>query len=631
MLKIIFFLFFSNLFISIKSAKLFDYSHEEGSQINIQVGSVSSNNYIIPYSYKRLQICNANDLKRVDDNLGEIFSGDDLYLSNYFANINENKYCALLCSNQFMKHNLKILRRLIERDYHTNWYVDYLPAGLIKYNPETKKEEIDYFSGIPLGKLEDDKFIIYNHLHFKILINKEKSSSDNKNKNKYNIVGVSILPVSIEHDIRDKNISCPNNYLEETKPQYVYDRNFQTIKFSYDIVFENSDITLASRWDHYKTSDQSIHWKGILVSISILTISTLGIAILLTNNIKKDIDNYNYQVVQIEDIDNIQTNTTIGKDWKQVSGDVFRPPRVNKMLLCSIVGTGFQIFSMFFLVLTLGTFGYLNPEMRGKILSLFIFFYILMGAGGGYISADIYKIMGGKNWLKMSLLTSILFPGILFLVYFIVNILLIFEKSNIGLNLYDLGSLFFLWVFCTLPLILIGTFLGMKSKRIKLPCKVNKIPRKIPDKPWYLHYRYLACITGLLGFLTILFELNYIMQAIWKHELYFVVPFLWMSYSFFIAVSGEISIIVVFWNLCYGDYNWWWKSFLVGSSPVIYFIIYSIYYFLFDMNITRFSSIIIYFGIMGIISTMALFVCGSISVLICLGFILRIYSDIKID
>ena len=128
----------------------------------------------------------------------------------------------------------------------------------------------------------------------------------------------------------------------------------------------------------------------------------------------------------------------------------------------------FRIFSMFFLVLTLGTFGYLNPEMRGKILSLFIFFYILMGAGGGYISADIYKIMGGKNWLKMSLLTSILFPGILFLVYFIVNILLIFEKSNIGLNLYDLGSLFFLWVFCTLPLILIGTFLGMKSKRINI-------------------------------------------------------------------------------------------------------------------------------------------------------------------
>ena len=631
MSKILFLYFFINFFFFTKSAMLFDYSHEEGSQINIQVGSLSSNNYIIPYSYKRLQICDFGKLKRVEDNLGEILSREDLYISNYFTNINENKYCALLCNNQFMRHNLKILRRLIERNYHTNWYVDSMPAGLIYYNPETQKEEVDYFSGIPLGKKEDNKYIIYNHLHFKILINKANSNNE---KNKYNIVGLSVLPVSIQHNISNINSTCLKNISnpeKEINPQYIYDIEYQMVVFTYDIVFEKSNITLASRWDHYKTSNQSIHWTGIIISISILTFSTVVIALLFANNIKKDIDNYNYQVVQIEDIDKIQTNSNIGNDWKQVSGDIFRPPRVNKMLLSSIVGTGFQLFSMLFIILTFGTFGYLNPEKRGKIFSLCIFCYILMGGGGGYISADIYKIMGGKNWLKMSLLTSILFPGILFFFYLIVNILLFFEKPNIGINLYDLSSLFFLWVFCTLPLILIGTFLGIKSKPFKLPCKVNKIPRQIPEKPWYLHYRYLACFTGLICFLTILFELNYIMQALWKHELYFVVPFLWMSYSFFVTVSGEISIIVVFWNLCYGDYNWWWKSFLVGSSPVIYFIVYSLYYFFFKMSITRFSAIVIYFGIMGIISTMALFICGSISVLVCLGFIIRIYSDIKID
>jgi transmembrane 9 superfamily protein 2/4 len=164
-----------------------------------------------------------------------------------------------------------------------------------------------------------------------------------------------------------------------------------------------------------------------------------------------------------------------------------------------------------------------------------------------------------------------------------------------------------------------------------MPCKVNTIPRKIYDKPWYLHYRYLSCITGLICFITILFELNYIMSALWRHELYFIVSFLWISYFLFVMVSGEVSIIVVFWNLCYGDYNWWWKSFLVGSSPVIYFIIYSIYFFIFKMNVTRLSAIFVYFGIMGLISAMALFICGSISVIICFGFIFKIYSNIKID
>jgi transmembrane 9 superfamily protein 2/4 len=286
---------------------------------------------------------------------------------------------------------------------------------------------------------------------------------------------------------------------------------------------------------------------------------------------------------------------------------------------------------MLTIVFFLGVIGFANPEKRSNILSLIILCYILMGLAGGYISAVFYKIMNGTNWLKMSLLTSILFPGTLFLGYIFINIILSLENSTAAVNIYDLSSLFFLWIFCTLPLILIGTFLGIKSKKQKMPCKVNTVPRKIYEKPWYLHYRYLSCITGLICFITILFELNYIMSALWRHELYFIVSFLWISYFLFIMVSGEVSIIVVFWNLCYGDYNWWWKSFLVGSSPVIYFIIYSIYFFIFKMNVTRLSAIVVYFGIMALISAMALFICGSISVIICFGFIFKIYSKIKID
>ena len=225
---------------------------------------------------------------------------------------------------------------------------------------------------------------------------------------------------------------------------------------------------------------------------------------------------------------------------------------------------------MLSIVLFLGVIGFLNPEKRSNILSLIILCYIIMGLAGGYISAQFYKSMNGVNWLKMSLLTSVLFPDTLFFGYVLVNIILSSEKSIAEVNITDLASLLFLWVFCTLSLILIGTFLGIKIKKRKMPYKVNAVPRQIPRKPWYLHYRYLSCITGLICFITILFELNYIMNSLWKHELYFVLPFLLLSVLFFVIVSGEVSIIVVFLNLCYGNYNWWWKSFLKRSSPVIY-------------------------------------------------------------
>ena len=620
------FLFIIIYISSINSSSIFDYSHLEGSSINIQVGKLSSNNYIIPYSYNRLKICNLKRIKKAEDNLGEILTGEDLYISEYTANINENKFCEILCNNQFRKNTIRKIKRLIDRNYYSNWYVDKLPAGLIYYNYDTKKTDINYFYGIPLGKKEKDKYIIYNHLHFKILINKISEK-------RYNVVGLGILPMSMKHN--GTNAICEKKYDEDfnfksivKEHEVLNNDDNQTILYTYDIVFEYSNITFASRWDHYKSSDTKIHWTGIIISTLILIILTTIIAFLLTKIIKKDIDNYNYQVVQIEDIDNIKINEN---NWKQVSGDVFRPPRVNKMLLSSIIGTGCQLYLMLTIVFFLGVIGFANPEKRSNILSLIILCYILMGLAGGYISAVFYKIMNGTNWLKMGLLTSFLFPGTLFLGYIFINIILSLENSTAAVNIYDLSSLFFLWIFCTLPLILIGTFLGIKSKKQKMPCKVNTVPRKIYEKPWYLHYSYLSCITGLICFITILFELNYIMSALWRHELYFIVSFLWISYFLFIMVSGEVSIIVVFWNLCYGDYNWWWKSFLVGSSPVIYFIIYSIYFFIFKMNVTRLSAIVVYFGIMGLISAMALFICGSISVIICFGFIFKIYSNIKID
>ena len=107
---------------------------------------------------------------------------------------------------------------------------------------------------------------------------------------------------------------------------------------------------------------------GIIVSLSILIFLTGIIAILLKRNIRKDLENYNYQVMQIEDIDNIQNFTE--NNWKQVSGDVFHPPRVNKMLLSSILGTGCQLFLMLIIVFYSGFIGFLEPEKRSNILPL---------------------------------------------------------------------------------------------------------------------------------------------------------------------------------------------------------------------------------------------------------------------
>ena len=105
---------------------------------------------------------------------------------------------------------------------------------------------------------------------------------------------------------------------------------------------------------------------------------------------------------------------------------------------------------------------------------------------------------------------------------------------------------------------------------------------------------------------------------------------MWISFLLFVIVVGEMAILFVFLNLCRGDYNWAWKSFIMGSSPVIYIVIYSVFYFLY-LRVTRLSSMIVYFGMMGLISSMVLFICGTIAVLFNFVFLKIIYGKIRKD
>ena len=599
----------------INSNPIFDYSHFKGEPLNILAGSLSSYRAIIPYEYTKLNICHSQRIKKSEDTLGEILTGESFYSTGYIANTNQDKFCETLCYNTFSETQVKVIQKLIKRRYFTNWIIDKLPAGLIIYNLETKTSSLKYFRGIPLGFIYNNEYYIYNHLQFHILLN-------NVDEDRYNVVGFNILPMSIKHN-KDKPICVkePKDMLNNLNLPY-QPLVEGDILFTYDVVYEYSDITLASRWDHYRTSRAGIHWTGILITEIIVIFVSLFIVYILKKNVNQEISLYNYKVSQFEEI--------VEYDWKQISGDVFRPPRINILLLSSLLGTGSQLLSMFTITLLLGMFGFMNPEKRLNILNIGILLYCLSGIIGGYISSHFYRFWGGLSWIRIAIFTSLLFPGTLILGYIIINIVLTIEKSNAAVHFYDILSLFILWLFCTFPLILIGSFFGFKSNKINVPVTVNKIPSIIPEKPWYLHYKYITFLTGLIGFATIFIELNYVMAALWRHQIYFLGTFLWISFLLFIIVVGEMTVLVVYFNLCYGDYNWWWKSFIVGSSPVIYFIIYTIIYF-FYLRITRLSAMFVYFGMMGLISSMAMFICGTVSVFFSMGFINRIYSKLRID
>lgn len=588
-----------------------------GEIIDIQAGSLSSKTAVIPFGYNQLKICNSHIDEKIYT-LGEILTGEELFNTDYYANINVNKSCEVICSNTFSEDNVNSLKKLIKREYNSNWYIDNLPAGLLSYDLVKKEKNIDYFQGIPLGyfNISDKKYYIYNHLRFHILLNQIENE-------KYNIVGFNIYPISINYSI-DNNKICGNLNEEDLNEEILNKQQLiaGNITFKYDVIFGFSDITLKNRLTIPKKANKKFRWAELIYSYSLIIILSTITFFIFSKNVQTEINSYNFRVIRIETIDEL--------NWKQFYGDVFRPPNKRPMLLSSLIGTGFQLFLMVLLSSIITFFRYMSQSNKLNIFNSGIISFLILGFPGGYVSTKLYRYFGGQHWVRISLLTSFIFPGIIIFIHIIINITLIIEKSNAAMDIKNIISLFGFWLIFYIPSTLIGSFLAVKEKKKSQDFNINAIPSLIPKKPFYLSVKFSPFITGLICFGAIFYELNSVMNSLWKNEIYFFATFLWISFLVFLIVNCEITILVIYWNLTKGDYKWWWKSYFLGGSPMIYLFVYSIYY-LFSLKITRISALIIYFGIMNIIYFVGFAICGSLATLTSFIFLRKLYKQIKID
>ncbi|KAG7366482.1 endomembrane protein 70-domain containing protein [Nitzschia inconspicua] len=641
-------------------------SFAEGEPVKLKVNKMTSSKTLLPIDYYRLPFCPpANGPKMDNENLGEFLAGDRIESSPYLLKMKTEMYCEQVCIANLGKGEQKGMKpnrvvQAIRKEYHNNWIVDNLSAASKVEDDTTITTR--YWQGFPVGFIGDDHIsYIHNHVNIEILYHPVDSLGDDTQK--YRVVRFTVEPFSIKHDfegtddaqeaeeeegfpklqkwakIKKPIASCDptvgNDKRSHTSWEMVTEigRDPQPasgrVLFTYDVHWESSDIHWASRWDIYLSMDNAIpakvHWLSIANSLVIVCVLSAMIIAILLRNLRQDLARYNRLATDEEKADDLEE-----KGWKLVHADVFRPPTYSPLLLSVACGTGAQLLCMTFWTIIFSAMGFLSPARRGALLMAELLFYVLMGSVNGYVTSRLYKTFKGKAWQNATLCTALGFPGICFILFFILDLIAWGYGSTDAVPFTTMLVLLVLWFGISTPLVFLGAYFGYKQDAIEYPVKTSNIPRQIPDQPWFMSIPFTLFIGGLLPFGACFVELYFILASVWMDYYYYVFGFLLLVFIILIITCAEITLLFNYFQLCNEDYHWWWRSFATSGSTAIWVFLYSFVYFQ-QLEANSFATYVLYFGYMGLASLGLFLMTGFIGVAASLWFNKTIFSSLKVD
>ncbi|XP_051159040.1 transmembrane 9 superfamily member 2 isoform X2 [Leptopilina boulardi] len=616
------------------------------SEITMYVNRLNSEQNALPYEYHHFDFCASDESLSPVENLGQVVFGERIRPSPYKLEFLKPYNCAKVCSKTYAGDNeddrkkLQFLKKGMALNYQHHWIVDNMPVTWCY----SVSEERQYCSiGFPMGCFNDQSpteedpcginlnynklntYYLFNHVDLTITYHsgaKEEWGTGFK-ENGGRIISVKVNPRSIKHP--NKGVDCGStNYMEIPADDLQKDDSM-TVTYSYSVKFQkNNTIKWSSRWDYILESmpHTNIQWFSILNSLVIVLFLSGMVAMIMLRTLHKDIARYN----QIESGEDAQEEF----GWKLVHGDVFRPPRKG-MLLSVLLGSGIQVFFMTLVTLAFACLGFLSPANRGALMTCAMVLYVCLGTTAGYVSARMYKSFGGEKWKSNVLLTAMLSPGIVFSLFFVMNLIFWTNGSSAAVPFSTLIALLALWFCISVPLTFIGAYFGFRKRPLEHPVRTNQIPRQIPEQSFYTQAVPGVVMGGVLPFGCIFIQLFFILNSLWSNQMYYMFGFLFLVFLILIITCSETTILLCYFHLCAEDYQWWWRSFLTSGFTAFYLLIYCIHYFMTKLNIEDAISTFLYFGYTFIIVFLFFLLTGSIGFFACFWFVRKIYSVVKVD
>jgi transmembrane 9 superfamily protein 2/4 len=374
----------------------------------------------------------------------------------------KNETCKKLCTKSYVPGNaesekrLMIMKKGMSLNYQHHWIVDNMPVTWC-YPLQNERQYCS--TGFSMGCLVRNSknndivdegcalnpnynrpgfYYLFNHVDLVVTYhsgtNEEWGNAFKQNGGR--IISVKVTPSSIEH----KNLDKPDCTSQEplTISAKPLDQKLNVL-YTYSVKFvQNNTIKWSSRWDYILESmpHTNIQWFSILNSLVIVLFLSGMVAMIMLRTLHKDIARYN----QMDSGEDAQEEF----GWKLVHGDVFRSPRKG-MLLAVLLGSGVQVFCMSLITLAFACLGFLSPANRGALMTCAMVLFVLLGTPAGYVSARIYKSFGGIKWKSNVMMTAMFSPGIVFGLFFVMNLVLWHEDSSGAVPFSTLVAILALW------------------------------------------------------------------------------------------------------------------------------------------------------------------------------------------
>lgn len=611
--------------------------YEVGANIPIKANSmVSELHPNEPQDYYTLDFCAPKKDKiraaRRAENLGEILIGDKVLPTLYSVDMKVDRKRLLACNKTYGDAELQLFKDMIVKKYKVRWLLDSLP-NLQPLNLKDRggnHEVVLYEQGVDIGYVTS--------------ATDDSSTSDEKAVYLY-------THVNIEIDFHGKRIVGFRTLPDEA--QRLHNAANNSVQWSYSVKWRSSEQQWGSRWDVYGMNNdegKSVYIFSTLSSLLFIFIAGMYLKRRLGKRILRNLgmDRSYMSIQQVSEevysvsVNSEEANTAcsdgidLDRDcvaaWTLLRDQIYFPPKAPE-LLCALVGAGVQMLVILFVTALLAMLGILYAAHRGLLLNCIIISFFLTSGVNSFVSAWLYKSLSlrRRDDVANFITSFFLFPLLLLIIIFPVNIMLQHRRASSSIYWSTLGIIIFGWLSISLFTSSMGYYLGKTRSvtHLRFGLFYRSVPNSAATAGPLPHL--LRLVVGLASFAVLWIPLKFIYMSIWGTAFYQLYTLQWLSVVLWLFFTTELCIAYVFWQLNSENHRWWWCSYLTGASVGLPALIYSIVYYALNSDITSFASLVIYFGYTMVFSLIATLLSGSICFLASFFFIRRIYMLCKVD